>query len=87
VNTQFTCVVCSQCKSYLFVGQFNLSNMSEMSEYVSRAKSAFDEKFVNDPTSSEQKMKFRKRKLGSEPIFLRKKVRLLNRVSEKLLSL
>jgi len=56
--------------------------MSEISEYVSRAQSALDKKFVDKPTLSEQKLSSRKRKMESEPVFLRKKVRLLNRVSD-----
>lgn len=56
--------------------------MSEISEYASRAQSAVDEKFVDNLTLSEQKLRSRKRKMNSEPVYLRKKVRLLNRVSD-----
>ena len=56
--------------------------MSEISEYASRAQSAVDEKFVDNPTLSEQKLRSRKRKMKSEPVYLQKKVRLLIRVSD-----
>ena len=56
--------------------------MSEISEHVSRAKSAFDEKFVNNLTLPEQKPESGKRKRESEPVYARKKVRLQKRVSE-----
>ena len=55
--------------------------MSEISEHVSRAKSAFDEKFVNNPALPKQKSKSGKRKRESEPVFPRKKVQLQKRVS------
>ena len=48
----------------------------------SRAKSAFGEKFDNNLTLLEQKMKARKRKLESEPVLPQKKVRFQKRVSE-----
>ena len=56
--------------------------MSKISKSVSKAKSAFDEKTVNNPTLSEQKIKAGKRKRESEPIFPRKKVRQELRVSK-----
>ena len=76
------CFVHSVKVTYSFVVQFNWSTLSEISEYVSRAETSWDKKFVDSPTLSERKMKSRKRKMESEPIFLRKKVRLLNRVSD-----
>ena len=82
VNTVFTCAVYSDRKTYLFVAQLNRSTMSKISKSVSKAKSAFDEKTVNNPTLSEQKIKAGKRKGESEPIFPRKKVRQELRVSK-----
>lgn len=82
VNTVFTCAVYTDRKSYLFVVQLNRSTMSKISKSGSKAKSTFDEKTVNNPTLSEQKIKAGKRKRESEPIFPRKKVRRELRVSK-----
>ena len=57
--------------------------MSKINQSVSKAKSAFDEKTVNNPILSEQAIKAGKRKRESEPIFPRKEVRRELRVSDK----
>ena len=56
--------------------------MSEINECVSKAKPAFDEKFVNNPNLSDQKRKSVKRKRESEPIRRVKKIRPERKVSE-----
>ena len=56
--------------------------MREISECVSKAKPAFDEKFVNNPNLSDQKRKSVKRKMESEPVRRVKKIRLEKKVSE-----
>ena len=55
--------------------------MCEISECVSKAKPAFDEKFDN-PNLSDQKWKSVKRKTESEPVRRVKKIRLEKKVSK-----